>query len=107
MYFKSGGLWYKIFSFVLNKVFVAARKHNRQKNCFILYASDWTPLNSRVKIKKNVLNFFSTLCFIASIKNIKQNIRENVIQCWFYETIYFHSYLVQLWIIVEFKVYKL
>ena len=43
------------FSFVLNKVFVAARKHNtkRNKTGFILYACDSPPLNSRVeKINK-------------------------------------------------------
>ena len=37
----------------LNKVFVAARKHNteRNKTGFILYACDSHPLNSRVKNK--------------------------------------------------------
>ena len=40
------------FSF-LNKVFVAARKHNTKRNTtgFILYACDSSPLNSRVKKK--------------------------------------------------------
>ena len=32
------------------------------------------------------MNFFSTICLIAPIKNIKQNIEENIVQCWFYET---------------------
>ena len=38
--------------------------------------------------KKNttVLNSFSKLGLITSIENIKQNIRENIVQCWFYET---------------------
>ena len=56
----------------MNKVFIAARKHNtkRNKTGFILYACDSPPLNRRVK--KNV---FLRLCFI---KNIKQNMRENM-----------------------------
>ena len=52
-------------TFLLNNIFVAANKPR--------------------KIKQ-VLNFFSTLGFIASIKNIKQNIRDNIVQYWFYET---------------------
>ena len=74
------------FLFLLNKVFVAARKQNTKRNKigFILYACDTPPLNSNVK--KKVLHFFSTLCFIASIKNNKQNKRENIVQYWFYET---------------------
>ena len=44
------------FSFVLNKVFIAARKHNtkRNKTGFILYACDAPPLNSRVKNKTSL-----------------------------------------------------
>ena len=38
------------------------------------------PKQSRKKKIKQVLNFFFTLCFIASIKNIKQNMRENIVQ---------------------------
>ena len=42
-----------IFSYVLNKVFVAARKHNtkRNKSGFILYTCDSLHLKSRVKNK--------------------------------------------------------
>ena len=76
------------FSFLSNNVFVAANEHNtkKKKTGFILYSPDFPPLNSRVKYKQ-VFNLFSMLCLIASIKNIKQNIRENIVQCWFYETI--------------------
>ena len=42
-------------------------------------------LNRCVKIKQ-VLNFISTIGLIAPIKNFKQNIGENIVQCWFYET---------------------
>ena len=35
---------------------------------------------------KQVFNFFSTIGLVALIKNIKQNIGENFVQCWFYET---------------------
>ena len=70
----------------MNKDFVAARNHNmkRNKTGFILHACDSPPLNSHVK--RQVLNFVSTLCFIASSKNNKQNIWENIVQCWVYET---------------------
>ena len=61
---------YFIFSFVMNKVFVAATKHNIKRN-------KTSPKQLRKKIKQ-FLNFFSTLCFISSIKNIKQNKRENI-----------------------------
>ena len=46
--------------FLVCFVFVAARKHNtkRNKTGFILYACDTPPLNSRVKKRKHVLNFF-------------------------------------------------
>ena len=68
------------FSFLLNIVFVAASKPNtkRSKTGFILYSPDSPPLNSRVK-NKQVFNFFSMLGFIAPIKNIKLNIRENIV----------------------------
>ena len=42
------------------------------------------------------MNFFSAIGMIADIKNIKQNIRENIVQCWFYEisiTFFFSSQL--------------
>ena len=48
---------------------------------FILNALNSPPLNSGVKNK--VLHFFSTIGFKAAIKNIKQNIGENIV---FYET---------------------
>ena len=43
-----------LISLLLNNVFDAASKPNakRKKNGFILYASNSTPLNSRVKIKQ-------------------------------------------------------
>ena len=37
-------------------------------------------------IKQILLILFSTLGMIASNKNIKQNIRENIVLCWLYET---------------------
>ena len=48
----------KFFLFVLNKVFVAARKHKtkRNKTGFILYSCDSFPLNSRVKILNKCWN---------------------------------------------------
>ena len=61
------------------KGFLVSFPAKRNKTGFILYAPDFPPLNSRVKIKQ-VFNFFSTLGFMASIKNIKQNIRENIVQ---------------------------
>ena len=49
---------------------------------FILNALNSPPLNSGVKNK--VMNFFSTIQGLkAAIKNIKQNIGENIV---FYET---------------------
>jgi hypothetical protein len=57
----------------------------RKKNKLVLFFTVSPPLNSRVK-KKHVLNFFSTIGLIAPIKNIKQNIGENFVQCLFYET---------------------
>ena len=74
------------FSFVLNKVFVAATKPSmkRNKNGFISYSPYYPSLNSREKVKQ-VLNFFSTLGLMPSIKNFKQNKRENIVQCWFYK----------------------
>ena len=65
------------FSFLLNNVIVAVNKHNT-----ILYSPDSPPLNSRVK-NKTSLNFFSALEWKASIRIIKQNIRENIVQYWF------------------------
>ena len=56
------------FTFLLNKVFVAASKPKakRNKTGFILYASNSPPLNSRAK-NKSSFNFFSTIGLIASI----------------------------------------
>ena len=61
--------------FLLNKFFVAASKPTVEKNktWFILYAT------SRGRNNK-VFNSF-TLGLIASIKNIQQNVRENIVQC--------------------------
>ena len=58
----------------------------RKKNWFYFVARLRLnfPKKSRKKIKQ-VWNMFHTSCFIASIKNIKQNIRENIVQCWFYD----------------------
>ena len=71
---------YYILSFLLNKVFVAATKPTAQRNKtdFISHSPDHPPLNSRIKIKQG-LNFFSAIGLIASIKNIKQNIGENIV----------------------------
>ena len=57
--------------FLINNVFVAAKKSNakRNKTGFILYAPDFPPLNCRIKFKKII---FSTLGFIASMKIIKK-----------------------------------
>ena len=74
----------RIFSFILNTVFVTTNKPNtkRNKTVFILYAPDFPPPNSCVK--EFVVTFFSMLgLIIALIKNIKQNIQENILQCWF------------------------
>ena len=45
---------YNLFSFVLNKVFVAATKPNmkRNKTGLISYSPNYPPLNSRVKMKQ-------------------------------------------------------
>ena len=53
------------FTFLLNKVFVAASKPKakRNKTVFILYASNSPSLIKRTK--KQVFNFYSTLCWIA------------------------------------------
>ena len=74
-----------MFSFVLNKVFVDARKHNTKKKKKWLYFVH-LQLTSPKQTRKKVFILFFTLCFIASIKNIKQNTRENIVECWFYET---------------------
>ena len=52
---------------------------------FIVYTPDSPSQNSRLK-KKTSLDFLSVLSLIASIKNIKQNIQESIVQCWFYKT---------------------
>ena len=65
---------YVFFSFLLNEVFVAATKSQR----------DYPPLYSRVK-RKQVLIFFSAIGLIAPIKYIKQNIGDNIVKCRFYE----------------------
>ena len=41
-----------------------------------------SPYQSRKKLKKNLFYFR----LMASIKNIKHNLQENIVQCWFYET---------------------
>ena len=62
----------------MNNEFVAASKPKakRNKTGFNLHAPDST-LNSRVKNKK-VLNFFSMLGLITSIKKIYQNIQKTM-----------------------------
>ena len=56
-----------IFLFLLNNIFIAANKPNKKRNKtgFMLYSA----LNSPEK------------GLIASIRNIQQNIRENIVQC--------------------------
>ena len=71
------------FLFLLNNVFIADKTNTkRNKSGFILYALEFEfdspPLNSLVKNKTR--NFFPMLGLIASIKNIKQNIQENIVQ---------------------------
>ena len=51
----------------------------RNKTGYIIYSSDSSPLNSRIK-NKQVLNLFPMLGLIVSIKNIEQNIQENIVQ---------------------------
>ena len=69
-----------LFLFLLYIVFVAANKPitKRSKTGFILYAPDSPRLNGRVK-NKTRFEFFSTVALIASFKNTKQNIRENIV----------------------------
>ena len=57
----------------------------RNKTGFILYALNSPPLNSRVK-NKTSFEFLFYYMFPSAIKNIKQNIGENIVQCWLYET---------------------
>ena len=59
------------FSFALNKVFVAARKHNtkRNKTGFIMCVCESPPLNSLVKKNRRYV-------LLRQFKNIKQNIRK-------------------------------
>ena len=61
----------------------------------VIHISRFPPENITIKETKLVLfctltthllnscvkKILSTLCFIASIKNIEQNIRENIVQC--------------------------
>ena len=62
-------------------IFVVAKKLTtlRNKTGFILYTLNSPPLKSRVK---------KSVKFLGSIAPIKtrQNIGENIVQCWFYET---------------------
>ena len=41
---------------------------------------------NKLQIKILIIFLFSSLGLIASIEYIKQNIQENIVQCWFYET---------------------
>ena len=77
-----------IISFFLNKVFVAARKHNtkRNKTGFIVKACDTPPLNSHVKNKTIFEFLFYGMFYCVNQKHFRQNIRENIVQCWFYVT---------------------
>ena len=59
-------------------------KYNTKRNKTGFLCTLPTSLNSSVK--RQVSNFFSILSLISSIKNIKQNIRENIVHCFFYET---------------------
>jgi hypothetical protein len=61
-----------IFSFGLNEVFVAARKHKTKQNWFYFVLSRLpSPKQSRKKIKQ-VLNFFFTIGFIAQVKTLNK-----------------------------------
>ena len=64
----------------LNNVFLSSNKPNTKR------IKTGIILNSQVK--KQVLIFFSKLLLVASVKNIKQNTQENIVQCWtwFYKT---------------------
>ena len=70
------------------------RKCGYEVNHKVLNAYDYGLPQNRdrlfiVGIKNSIkhdFNFYSTLGLIVSIKNIKQNIRENIVQCWFYKT---------------------
>ena len=53
---------------------------------FILYSPQQSSHKQSRKTKIVLNIFFSRLGLIVAIKNIKQNIRENIVQCWFYET---------------------
>ena len=66
------------------KFFVAATKPNtkRNKTSFISY---YPLLNILVKNKTSFESIFYVR-FDAVNKKIKQNKRENIVQCWFYET---------------------
>ena len=65
--------------------FVAARKPTaeRNKTYFTLYALNLPPLNSRVK---NKTGFEFLFYYRFDSANQKQNIEENIVQVWFYET---------------------
>ena len=72
-----------LFSFLLFNVFVAASKPTAQRNKtgFILYALKSPPINSRIKNKTSfdfIFYYIIYIGLISPIKNIKQNIRENV-----------------------------
>ena len=80
---KIKGFFKNIYSFYWIFVTASKPKTKRNKTCFSLYASNSPPLNSLAKDKTS-FNFFSTLGLIVSIKNIKQNIWENIVKV--YET---------------------
>ena len=72
----------------MNNIVVATSKPKakRNKTVFNFYVLDSPPLTPpfpHEKIKQ-VSFFFSTLGFIAPIKYMEQNVRENIVQCWFY-----------------------
>ena len=70
------------FSFLLNKVCVAASNSKEKKTGLFLYASNSSPLKN--KSHKN--KFLISILVNVWKKNIKQNIRENIVQRLFYET---------------------
>ena len=66
-----------IFLFLLNIFLLQPTSQNQQKKWFYFVPF----LNSTVKNKTSFKLFFSMLCLIGLIKNIKQHIQENIVQC--------------------------
>ena len=60
-----------LFSFILNKVFVAVRKHNTKKNIFLFctLATHLPTLNSRVK---KALNSFLSYVLLRQLKTLNK-----------------------------------